>query len=132
MALERTEIRARELESGDLFHEYGDYGWHEVVSIEHGDDMRVETSEGLHIIIDGDSPVLVVKGADQSAVDAIATALGTSTDWNADTLDTIARIIDTTRPEVGDATTGKVGYRTRFRMATGRPVPAYFDMTEDE
>lgn len=67
---------------------------------------------------------------DTDAVDAIATYLGTSPEWSgADALDTIADVLGSVRPSVG---MDPAEFRRAFRAATGRAVPASFDMAEDE
>lgn len=57
---------------------------------------------------------------DQQVLDAIATLLGTSRAWNADTLTDIANLIGQVRPHPGDAP----NYADDFHAATGRLAPA--------
>jgi hypothetical protein len=68
---------------------------------------------------------------DQQAVDAVATLLGTSAEWDdaADFLDDIANIVGQVRPHPGDAA---ATYRNDFRKATGREVPIGWDFTDDD
>lgn len=59
---------------------------------------------------------------DRDAIDAIATLLGTSSQWSsaADYLEDIANIIGKVRPHPGD---NADTYAQTFELETGRPVP---------
>lgn len=73
-------------------------------------------------LVDAGDPVVVVdQSTDTSALDKIATYLGTREEWNGgDALEEIARIINTVRPSVdGDAS----AYAATFLTATGRQAP---------
>jgi hypothetical protein len=67
---------------------------------------------------------------DQQALDAIATLLGTSEHWRADSLEEIGTIVSRTeRPHPGnDART----YAQEFRIRLGRSVPPEYDSTPEE
>lgn len=70
-----------------------------------------------------------VDTADRDAIDKLATLLGTSAEWDSDTLDEVARIVNTVRPNVGDAAGT---YADDFKRATGRPVQARYDNTPSD
>ena len=64
-------------------------------------------------------PSSVPVATDTEVVDAIATTLGTTSEWNADQLETIANLVGWARPHPGDSAPV---YREEFLRATGRPV----------
>lgn len=67
---------------------------------------------------------------EERVIDAIATMLGTSPEWSSEYLEDIANLIGVVRPHPGDKTPAQ--YRQEFREATGREVPAAFDMDEGD
>lgn len=70
--------------------------------------------------------------SDEHVVDAIATLLGTSPEWDgaADYLEDIANLIGLVRPHPGDRTPSE--YRREFKAATGREVKAGWDGGDDD
>ena len=68
--------------------------------------------------------------SDRDTLDAIATLLGTSAEWNgADMLEDIANLIGKTdRPHPGDKAET---YLQEFAQATGRTCPGEWDFTPD-
>ncbi|SEE48246.1 hypothetical protein [Jiangella alba] len=66
---------------------------------------------------------------DQYAVDAIATLLGTSAEWNSSMFEDISDIVGAVRPHPGDAADT---YGDDFRKVTGREVLAAWDLTDDQ
>lgn len=68
---------------------------------------------------------------DERALDAIATLLGTSPDWSADTLEDIADVVGQMRPHPGDGNFGDSTYADKFLRRLERPVPPLYDRTPE-
>jgi hypothetical protein len=90
--------------------------------VAYGDAKRSRDERGASMV-DGwpDEPT------DTQVIDAIGGLLGTTKDWNADTLRDIANLIGQVRPHPGD----DPNYSSNFRAATGRPLPSAWNFTRN-